>query len=204
MKKQLILFLFCSLLAAGSLQANDELTKKLHSILNRLNHYPGAGRDIPLLLFRGADPLAFGSDGLAAVHYVARRGLDNGALKLILDTIQLKGGSVDFPDQNGYTALCHAAQHGQQSAIGLLKEYGADVNYQTPNERYTPLHFAVFSGQTGAVNELKRLGAIEVEDARGYKPSRYARRTSVEVPGNRNRAFANREKLLELLETEAS
>ncbi len=204
MKKQLILLLTCTLFGAGSMQADDALNRELYE---RLTCPPGTHdeallpEDVPRLLFRGADPLWKGHlYGLAAVHHAAKRGLAPSTFREILNAIKLKGGSVDFPDINGYSALCHAALNGNARGIELLAKNGAEVNFKAGHHKYTPLHFAVFGGHPEVVQTLQGCGAIEVDDASGRKPSYYARRNSKEYIGNRDRAFKNREQLQLLLE----
>lgn len=60
---------------------------------------------------------------------------------------QLKGG-VNFEDENGMTPLQHACCKGNLTAVKLLMDMGADVNYSQHGANYTPLHFAALSGNT--------------------------------------------------------
>ena len=205
--KKLVL-LSCVAFSTGSMQADNavnSVTVRLHSQLsNPLKWQARSLDEIPRLIFDGANPCWIGSDGFAAVHNAARLGLDDDLYKSILEAIRLMNCSVDLQDSKGYSALCHAALNGKIETIRLLQANGANVNYQTPNEYYTPLHFAVFGSKPLAVQALKELGATEVEDLSGKTPSRYARRTSVDVPGNRSRMFENREQLLQALQDTTS
>lgn len=81
------------------------------------------------------------------------------------DTITLKTalscftGSIDFTDDNGMTALQHAAYKGNKEIVQLLLDLGADVNSGKHEFNYTALHFAALSGNADVCLQLLFRGA---------------------------------------------
>ncbi|KAM3963018.1 LOW QUALITY PROTEIN: ankyrin repeat and MYND domain-containing protein 2 [Aphomia sociella] len=71
---------------------------------------------------------------------------------------QHKGG-VDFFDENGMTALQHAAYKGNKDMVQLLLDRGADVNSGKHEYNYTALHFGALSGSSDVCKLLLDAGA---------------------------------------------
>lgn len=71
---------------------------------------------------------------------------------------QHKGG-VDFFDENGMTALQHAAYKGNKDMVQLLLDRGADVNSGKHEYNYTALHFGALSGSSEVCKLLLDAGA---------------------------------------------
>ncbi|XP_038215664.1 ankyrin repeat and MYND domain-containing protein 2 [Zerene cesonia] len=68
-------------------------------------------------------------------------------------------GSVDFLDENGMTALQHAAYKGCKDMVQLLLDRGADVNCGNHEYNYTALHFGALSGNSEVCKLLLDAGA---------------------------------------------
>ncbi|CAK1545153.1 unnamed protein product [Leptosia nina] len=68
-------------------------------------------------------------------------------------------GSVDFLDENGMTALQHAAYKGCKDMVQLLLDRGADVNCGNHEYNYTALHFGALSGNSEVCKLLLEAGA---------------------------------------------
>jgi ankyrin repeat protein len=58
-----------------------------------------------------------------------------------------------------WSSLQMAAGKGQLAVVKLLVERGADVNYQHPITKMTPLHLAAYEGYTDVVKYLLSKGA---------------------------------------------
>ncbi|KAK8389042.1 hypothetical protein O3P69_020779 [Scylla paramamosain] len=72
----------------------------------------------------------------------------------------LKGeAKVNDTDSSGMTALHHAAYKGNADLCKMLIDHGGDVNSDSHDHRYSPLHFAALSGNVEAVQHLLTAGA---------------------------------------------
>jgi hypothetical protein len=81
--------------------------------------------------------------------------------------------SVDLRNDFGVTALMLAAEAGQDEAVSLLLEHGAQVGVQDCESGYSALHRACFRGQLGAAAILVRVGGASVDgpfDREGLSP----------------------------------
>ncbi|XP_023934769.1 ankyrin repeat and MYND domain-containing protein 2 [Bicyclus anynana] len=68
-------------------------------------------------------------------------------------------GNVDFFDENGMTALQHAAYKGSKEMVQLLLDRGADVISGKHEYNYTALHFGALSGNSEVCKLLLDAGA---------------------------------------------
>ena len=66
---------------------------------------------------------------------------------------------VDIPTIKGLTAMHIASQLGDCSFIKLLIKFGANIEYSTPYNKYTPLALAIHGGQYKAALLLVQNGA---------------------------------------------
>ena len=77
---------------------------------------------------------------------------------------------VDVRDDDGRTALMHAAIEGDAEAVGLLIHAGADVNL-SDNGGFTALHFAAQEFRIEAARSLLASGAqVDAKDVFGNTP----------------------------------
>lgn len=83
----------------------------------------------------------------------AREG-DTARLAAYLD----RGVPVELADAGGNTLLMLAAYHGQQDAVRLLTNRGADPN-RLNGRGQSPLAGAIFQGEDGVVRALLAAGA---------------------------------------------
>ncbi|KAK7085593.1 Ankyrin repeat and MYND domain-containing protein 2 [Halocaridina rubra] len=77
-----------------------------------------------------------------------------------IKNLLLRGeAKVGETDNNGMTALHHAAYKGYTDICKLLLDHGADINDDSHDHRYSPLHFAALSGNIETVQLLLTSGA---------------------------------------------
>ena len=84
---------------------------------------------IKVLLNTGADPNAADADGNTCLHYTAR----NDCCTEILQTIINHGADVNATDKKKVTALMLACGNGNEDAITILLNAGADTNIADAN-----------------------------------------------------------------------
>lgn len=84
--------------------------------------------------------------------------------------------NVNMCNNDGMTPLHVASQYGRGSLLRILLDCGAEVNIQTYNNLYTPLHLSCLFQQIGIVKELVKCNNCEVNtvDSLGNTPLFYA------------------------------
>ncbi len=198
--KKLIILSYYALVLAGTVNANSNIihlhqdpnfssgpnatlspdpTKALHQILSILsdekrNHEDIGHQPLEDLLARGANPLWIGENGLAAIHMAAKIGLVSSFP--LIHCIKNQGNGLDHPDNNGMSALCHAAANGHTLFMEILIRHGeADPNFKLPKTGLTPLHLATMNSQENAVWNLVKQYGVQIRlDHSGKVPTDYA------------------------------
>ncbi|XP_061874521.1 ankyrin repeat, SAM and basic leucine zipper domain-containing protein 1 [Colius striatus] len=87
-------------------------------------------KTVELLLSRNADPNLTCRRQMTPLIYAASKGYPE-----VVALLVAHGSHIDAQDDNGYSALMWAAQHGHKSVILKLLELGADKNLQTKDEK---------------------------------------------------------------------
>ena len=124
-----------------------------------------------LLLKKGANlntrvKHIYDHESITLLHAAARADVNAERVTFLLD----KGADVDELDNEGRTALHHAAQNGEVEVIKVLLDRGAEIDALDKDNR-TPLHFAATERRTGAVKLLLQRGAKpNIEDRYGSTP----------------------------------
>jgi ankyrin repeat protein len=133
---------------------------------------------VDMLIQGGADlnpriPVTYGYSTLSTCAMSSTRDIYN---------LLQKWGAEDFPDNEGKTAIHHAAMNGNMGILSLLVgDQGQDVNTPTPNRR-TPLHFAAEHSRVEAVKYLLSHGAdMTLRDHNGRLPEDLIPKT-IKVP----------------------
>ena len=74
----------------------------------------------------------------------------------------MKQDHLEETDQNGFTALFHAASSGHCTTCLIILEYGANVNVkENCRGGYTPLLWAAAEGHDRVVEVLLRFFAVQ-------------------------------------------
>jgi len=139
---------------------------------------------LALLLEKGADPVRVQPYG-SALHQAAARSSARDLLPLLL----AKASGVGMHDASGWTPLHNAAGGGNEFAIRLLVDKGADVDVRTTASRpgraseeiagATPLAIVARDRQIGAAATLCALGANpDLPDSKGATPRQVAARVA--------------------------
>jgi ankyrin repeat protein len=103
----------------------------------------------------GMTPLMCAAWGDASVKNPGQVVCDHpGVVKLLLE----RGASVKARDNDGKTALHHAAEHGQDAIAKILIDAGADVTARDAAGR-TPLQWAEMGKHDKTIAVLKEAGA---------------------------------------------
>ncbi|XP_064311827.1 ankyrin repeat, SAM and basic leucine zipper domain-containing protein 1 [Phalacrocorax carbo] len=87
-------------------------------------------KTVELLLSRNADPNLTCRRQMTPLMYAAKKGYAQVTALLVAH-----GSHINAQDENGYSALIWAAQHGHKSVIFKLLELGADKNLLTKDEK---------------------------------------------------------------------
>lgn len=121
------------------------------------------------LILRARGP---GQHAGAHITYAAAYGETYNVLELLR-----QGVAVDTPDSSGNTALGAACVEGERATVQLLREHGADVNWQRGILARTPLMQAVEMGHLEIVEYLLQAGAdVSITDTEGSTAPDIARR----------------------------
>ncbi|XP_075347672.1 ankyrin repeat, SAM and basic leucine zipper domain-containing protein 1 [Mycteria americana] len=113
-------------------------------------------KTVELLLSRNADPNLTCRRQMTPLMYAARKGYPQ-----VVALLVAHGSHIDAQDENGYSALIWAAQHGHKSVIFKLLELGADKNLQTKDEKTAAelakinKHLEIYSLLSLAANHLQ-------------------------------------------------
>ena len=67
-------------------------------------------------------------------------------MQTVVHWLAENGADCNIANNDGSTAMCHAAFFGFIDVIRILAKYNADIN-RADNEGYTPLLFAAREGQ---------------------------------------------------------
>lgn len=122
------------------------------SVLTEVVRTKKAGEALELI-DSGVDLGEADDNGRTALHYAARRGMQD-VLEVLIDA----NVAIDPQDNWGRTPLFEAAQTANHAIAALLLKAGAKVNHRD-KEGLTPLHLAAGSGHLAVVNLLLRKGA---------------------------------------------
>ncbi len=91
------------------------------------------------------------------------------------------GGDVEKPDGGGASALMHAAASENVALCELLLKHGADVNYQRPNDKITPLMWAVNGNKAVCELLLKHGAKLDAVDENGNTAFHHLQRAQEDV-----------------------
>lgn len=118
---------------------------------------------ITLLLSRGADVDVKGEDSITPLHIAAKKGYMHTAE----DLLNHGACTHSFTLKEGYTLLHFASELGNEEAVKLFLNKGADINAST-NGNLTPLHIANKTGRKIVVKLLLQHGAkVDNQDKDG-------------------------------------
>uniref|UniRef100_UPI00358E9C10 caskin-2-like isoform X2 n=1 Tax=Myxine glutinosa TaxID=7769 RepID=UPI00358E9C10 len=103
----------------------------------------------------------------AAVQKLLNKGMKGGKTKLMGSTKRL---NVNYQDEDGFSALHHAALSGNVEVICLLLEAQANVDIKD-NAGLRPLHYAAWQGKADPLRLLLRSGSsVNLQSADGQIP----------------------------------
>jgi ankyrin repeat protein len=112
---------------------------------------------VDLLIKASANVNTSGASGATPLHYTTHRDLKEPSLSLV-ELLVEHGADVDSMDDNGYTALYHAARQGYNTIVKMLIACGANVNAMAL-DGLKPLHSAIIEGHaTAATMIFERMG----------------------------------------------
>ncbi|XP_051477365.1 palmitoyltransferase ZDHHC13 isoform X2 [Apus apus] len=122
---------------------------------------------VMLLLKCGADPSLIDGEGFSSIHLAVLF-----QHMPIVAYLLSKGQNIDTTDLNGQTPLMLSAQKaiGPEPTRFLLK-FNPCLNAVDSVQKNTALHWAIASGNTGAVDLLLEAGAsLDIKNAKGETP----------------------------------
>ncbi|XP_067623198.1 ankyrin-3-like [Eurosta solidaginis] len=123
----------------------------------------GSKEVITLLLSRGANVDVKGEDGITPLHIAAK----NGYIHIAEDLLKHGACTHSFTLKEGYTPMHFASKLGNEEAVKLFLNKGADINAST-NGNLTPLHIATKTGHGLVVKLLLQRGAkVDNQDKDG-------------------------------------
>ncbi|TVY76036.1 Ankyrin-3 [Lachnellula suecica] len=139
-------------------------------------------RIVELLLEKDADPKLADKEGNTPLH-LAVITLFGGSILAI--ELLLSKSNVNAIDNDGATALHHAAKHGEEGAVPFLLEKGADLEILDKAKR-SVLHYAAQNGSTAILESLVREDTdLEAADEDGetalYIAAYYSRSDAVRL-----------------------
>lgn len=76
-----------------------------------------------------------------------------GGFTEIVKILVRAGGSMNLPDDFGYTPLGNASRYGREDTVEFLLRRGADISRRT-HDGYAPIHLAAMHGQAGIVKMM--------------------------------------------------
>ncbi len=93
---------------------------------------------------------------------------------IVLSFLAQDGVDLEYADDDGNTALCHACMAGSRDIVKILLERGADACH-TADHSVTPLHLAATQGNKEIIRMLLEKDAdIDATDNHGRNPIIYA------------------------------
>ncbi|XP_067625980.1 ankyrin-3-like [Eurosta solidaginis] len=123
----------------------------------------GSREVITLLLSRGANVDVKGEDGITPLHIAAKKGY----IHIAEDLLKHGACTHSFTLKEGYTPLHFASELGNEEAVKLFLNKGADINAST-NGNLTPLHIATKTKREIVVKLLLQHGAkVDNQDKDG-------------------------------------
>eukprot|EP00055_Hartaetosiga_balthica_P007824 m.27578 g.27578 ORF g.27578 m.27578 type:complete len:1085 (+) comp5957_c0_seq1:54-3308(+) len=98
-----------------------------------------------------------------------------GNVHMLVELLNLGTDEIDAPDEFGRSPLMHAVHFDNFDCTNTLLSRGANVNYQEPEAKSSPLHDAAFSGNPVMMLLLLEHGAdAGIEDVDGRLPLHWA------------------------------
>lgn len=126
--------------------ANSDTPLHLATKLNSLDI-------VRVLCEHGADTASRNGRGKAPLHIAAAKGFCRVAAQLIESHADV---SIQNWDRHGITPLHCAIKHQRYNMIRLLFAHGAATDVRTTDDGYTPLHLAVYLGDSKVLNIAPR------------------------------------------------
>ncbi|KAK6075225.1 Ankyrin repeat domain-containing protein 50-like protein 3 [Seiridium cupressi] len=160
-------------LSESTARLEDRTDRGLTALLLAAS-FDRAKRMIPILLEKGADVTASGSDGETALYHIASQKWPAG-----IELLLRYEADVDSQDEQGLRLLHIAARLSDADAVGVLLKHGATIDAQDKNGR-TPLHIILGSEDPKARVTKILLGnkaLVNVQDNSGRTPLRIALET---------------------------
>ncbi|TGZ53653.1 uncharacterized protein [Temnothorax longispinosus] len=123
----------------------------------------GSKEVITLLLSRGANVDVKGEDSITSLHIAAKKGY----IRIAEDLLNHGACIHSLTLKEGYTPLHFASEQGNEEAVKLFLNRGADINASTKGN-LTPLYIATKTGRKTVVKLLLQHGAkVDNQDKDG-------------------------------------